>query len=133
MVDPDRPTVGENVASPAGRWASICIAAALPVVLNLISMFCCAYTVFVGVKGVRWHGGENFANLALLVVGVPTLFVQVVVVLPLTVLCARTLTSRAPDVRTRWLRYLAVLLPVVTLTAIVMGMVMTDMNQGKAP
>jgi hypothetical protein len=133
MPESDRPNVVGHGADPPGRWEAICIAAALPIVLNLISMLGCAYTVFAAIQSVRWHGGKNFANLALLVVGVPTLFVQVVVVLPLTLFCARTLRSGAPGVRIRWLRYLAVLLPVVTLTAIVMGMVMTEMNQAKGP
>ncbi len=93
----------------------------------------CAYTVFAAIKGATWHGAENLANLALLVVGLPTLFVQLVVMLPLTLLCARTLKSHAPGFPGHWLRFCAVFLPAVTLTALVAGLVISEMNQAKGP
>ncbi len=62
LPDSDRPSVGENATDPPGRWACICIAAGLQIVLNLISMLGCAYTLFAAIQSVRWHGGENLSQ-----------------------------------------------------------------------
>jgi hypothetical protein len=128
MPDSDRPHVAQHASGPLGRRACTFTCAALPIVLNLISTFGCAYTVFAVIRSARWHRGENLASLALLVVGLPTLFAQVVVFLPVTQLCARKLTAHATGFRTHWLRFFAGLLPAVTLTAIVTGVVITEMN-----
>jgi hypothetical protein len=105
---------------------------AVAVLLNLLSMCGTAYAVFAAVKAVTWHGAENYGLLALFVVGLPTSLIQAVVLLPLTLLCARKSTSGAPGSRPRWSAYFAVLLPAVTLATIATGMVMTG-SQAKGP
>jgi hypothetical protein len=126
MANSSRTHAVERVSRLLGENGWIYILASLALVLNLISLCGSAYTVFAAWKSVSWHGGENLANLALLIVGLPVLFVQVVVFLPLTRLCVRSLASSALKSRTNWLKNVAILLPAVTLTAILAGVMMTE-------
>ncbi len=104
---------------------------AVAVLLNLLSMCSTAYAVFAAVKAVTWRGAENYGLLVLFMVGLPTSLIQAVVLLPLTLLCARKSTSGAPGSRPRWSPYFAALLPAVTLAAIVIGAAMVP-NLGKS-
>jgi hypothetical protein len=95
---------------------------AIAVLSNLLSMCISMYIVFLEVQAVTWHRAENLAALGLLLFGVPALLIQAVVLLPLTVWCARKSASGAPETRPRWSPYVAAFLVAVTLAAIVTGL-----------
>ena len=81
---------------------------------NLASLAASAYVVFLAYSAATRHGGENYAALGLLVVGVPVLFVQAVVFPPLTAYYLKAPGSAAPSQAARWLFRFAWVPPVVT-------------------
>jgi hypothetical protein len=96
---------------------------AIAVLSNLLSMCICMYIVFMAVQAVTWHRAENLAALGLLLFGAPALLIRAVVLLPLTVWCARKSTSSASGTRPGWSPYVAAFLVAVTLAAMFTGLV----------
>jgi multisubunit Na+/H+ antiporter MnhC subunit len=95
---------------------------ALAIGLNILSILGSTFIVSMAVSSTQSPPSENFAALSLCVLGIPTFIAQIIVFLPLIFFCIKKLTIHSPKIRTNWLRNLAVLLPAVTLTAIVTGL-----------
>lgn len=79
------------------------------------------YTVFLAVESVRNRYAENFAHLGLLLLGIPAFLFQASILLFLTGWCVREVKYFAPTIRVAWLLCLAILLPGVTLGAVILG------------
>jgi hypothetical protein len=103
------------------------ISGAVAVLLNLLSMCVTMFITLMAVKAATCRA-ENFELLFLVVLGVPALLIQAVVLLPITLWCAGKSTSGDPGTRPRWSAYVAALLPVVTLAAILTGVVIEGIS-----
>lgn len=124
MANSHSPPVDKRAAGFADSLR-LFVFSALAILVSVISACGSGYVAFAAVASVRWHGAENFANLALFVFGIPTLMVQGIVFLPLTYLFSSSIKSAVGESSARSILYFAILMPVVTLTAIVAGIALT--------
>lgn len=47
-------------------------------ILSIASVVCCVPIIWLVIASLRWHGAENQARLALVVLGVPLLIIQAI-------------------------------------------------------
>jgi len=95
----------------------------------LVSMSISGYTVHAAVVSVqKLHPAENYANLSLNLLGIPGFLFQATIMLILIVWCVRKVKNLDPTLRVAWLLLLAILLPAITLAAIVVGNYLTKRN-----
>ena len=106
-------------------WISLVTAVAL----NFISLSVSVYFVMIAVAAIRYRGGENLELIILLFAGVPTLFVQGIIVPFVIAFLSRAKQSVRPkQVWAGWLVYVSLLLPVVTFLAILYGLILEEMT-----